>query len=93
MSPYRTPAPEPEKASSRAADEDRSASLREERLIYGFCFAFGVSRIVHAVLFEHELGVTSAIAILLGGWGARALALQAVQRLRAPKEHRHGGSV
>ena len=75
MSPYRSPAPEPEKPPAPAS----SGALREERVIYSFCLAFGVSRVVHALLFEQELGVTSAIAIVLGGWGARALVLQALR--------------
>jgi hypothetical protein len=77
MSPYRRPVPP---APAPAPDDARGA-LREERWIYGFCVAFGVSRLVHALWFEAELGPLSAIAIVLAGWGARALVLSALRRV------------
>lgn len=75
--PYRTPAPPDAEAPTTGA------GALEELIIYGACVAFGLGALVHACVFRHDLGGVGALATLLGGWGARALATRGWRRERA----------
>lgn len=75
MAPYRTP-------SRPDAEPPQSTPALEEWLIYGACIFYGGSQLVFAIVFQREVDGITALALFLGCWGARSLALQALRRPR-----------
>lgn len=78
MNPYRTPTPS-------AADErgDARASW-DETFIYGTSLAFGIAGLLDALRGASAVGAVNTLAILVGSWGARALAIRAWRRRNTP---------
>ena len=75
MAPYRTPP-------HADSEPPKSTPALEERVIYGAGLFYGASQLVFALGFQREVDGLTALALFLGCWGARALALEAWRRAR-----------